>query len=124
MGADFVWIDADVTESKETWLKRLTHDMDAESIQSFIEATEPEIGWWRFDDEETDMVEFVTEYIKDSINTAYDYMYNREMGWYMRNGYTYVLTGGMSWGDDPTDAFEYIGTFRAFQDWYNSVPIK
>ena len=124
MGADFVWIDADVTESKETWLKRLTHDMDAKSIQSFIEDTEPEMDWYRFDDGETDMVEVVTEHIKDSINTAYDYMYNREMGWYMRNGYTYVLTGGMSWGDDPTDAFEYIATFRAFQDWYDSVPIK
>lgn len=33
---------------------------------------------------------------------------NREVGSLRRGGRDYFVTGGMSWGDAPTDAFDYI----------------
>jgi hypothetical protein len=52
--------------------------------------------------------------VRDLIATAIDYVVgeSREMGWFecFTCKTQYVISGGMTWGDDPTEACEYIWT--------------
>lgn len=106
MSADFIWAMADVTESKAEWIDRLNQTTD--------EAFET-LDHWSIPDED------VRGRIAEAIDVCYDYMNRSDMGWFSdeRGGGTYVFSGGMSWGDSPTEAFDDIWVFSEFQGlWY------
>lgn len=47
----------------------------------------------------------------DELEKAFDH--GREFSWEEVRGATVYITGGLSWGDSPTEAFELIGRLRA-----------
>ena len=116
MGADFIWGRVEVTEPKSTWLNRI---LEAD-IAAFAETTEDDY-YWSDSYEEDGLVEGVTEELRTAIEICYGYHQNREMGWFIEGDRTYALTGGMSWGDDPTEALRDIWLFDSFQRFFKEA---
>ena len=52
------------------------------------------------------------EIMKKIVNEFFDGGNGRETGQFEFNGYTILLTGGMSWGDNPTDALNDFNKFN------------
>ena len=50
------------------------------------------------------------------INDIFDTLSSRECSRFTFKGYEIHLTGGMSWGDAPTDAFDTFGQFNALPE--------
>lgn len=115
MGADFIWGRAEVTEPKSTWLNRI---LEAD-IAAFAETTEDYYYW--SESYEDGLVEGVTEELRTAIEECYNYHQNRETGWFIEGDRTYVISGGMSWGDDPTDVLREIYLFDAFQRFFKEA---
>lgn len=108
MGADFIFAIADITDPEDTWLAKADNH-----IQLFMDNYDSMCRWDDLNDDE--LAAAVTSELKDAINTCYHYE-GREMGWFSPDGITtYVLTGGMSWGDSPTDIYDHISMFSGFQ---------
>ena len=122
MSAEFVFAVANVTKPKDYWLDYISH-MDDGHMASFIDETDDQFDWSdRIDHPVSDpyshdFYQKVAEAIVEAVNVAYDYYYNRELGWRTYKGETLVITGGMTWGDEPTDAFDAVRIFDALQYW-------
>lgn len=52
-----------------------------------------------------------TEQIKTVINSFFDRLNGREVARFSRLGRDFYITGGMSWGDSPTDTFDIFSDF-------------
>ena len=120
MGADFVFAMAEVTQPKDYWLDYISH-MDDSHMESFI-ATTDELFYWsdRFDDMNPYSPEFyqaVAEAVSRAVEVCYDYEYNRELGWWTRDDRSFIVTGGTTYGDAPTDAMSSVEVFEALQHW-------
>lgn len=50
------------------------------------------------------------EWVEEKVDEVYDYYNNsnRETTVFTYDGTDFLVTGGMSWGDDPTDAYEAL----------------
>lgn len=122
MGASFIFCTANVTKPKEYWLDYISH-MDDSHMDSFITITDEEFYWAdRFDHPANDLYSHafyqkVAEVIVEAVNVSYDYEYNLEIGWFEHADETLIVTGGMSWGDDPTDALDKVAIFHTLQHW-------
>lgn len=112
MGADLILSFVDVTEPKQKWLDILGEWHDAQ-VEAFLDKYE---NLW---DEVQELVEVVTpdkpfdrsalyqkfvEQIADAINNAYA-CESREVSTVRLDDKFYAVTGGLSWGDDPTDEY-------------------
>jgi hypothetical protein len=51
------------------------------------------------------------EGFKDAINKVFDSLYYRDVASFDFMGYTIYLTGGLSWGDSPTETFNTFDRF-------------
>lgn len=120
MGATFIHAMAEVSKPKEHWLDILGELNDGQMLK-FIEDTGEHTGWWEtpFDDDEdeSDRCQSVAERLTEAINVCYDVEHNPQLGWFRIDDWEFVITGGMSWGDDPTDYMADVEMFDSFQLW-------
>ena len=105
MSADFIFAIAPLPREE-------THSEIAERIHSIpfdelLNRFEGSGTWLPEDRTEGDLDSWMRARLED----AWHYVNSdaRDFGWWDDgNGHWFVLTGGMSWGDDPTDAFDHI----------------
>jgi hypothetical protein len=104
MGADFIFAITPVTDADR---EELIRRFDLLSQDELFERAENG-GFYMFEDDETD--EEVTQLIWNHLIESIEYLNSdpRDAGGLTIEGRTYAVTGGMSWGDSPTEAFEYI----------------
>ena len=126
MGADFVFAVANITKPKDYWLDYLG-EMDDGQMESFITESDGFLYWSdNYDDlnlNSPDFFQAVAERVSNAIETAYGD--SRELGTFRDNsGELWAITGGMSWGDDPTDAFDAVRIFDIFQYWDETIRNK
>ena len=71
-----------------------------------------------FKDEEEDDYGNTKESIADSLDEYIncDFGSSREVGTLGIRGVTYLVTGGMSWGDEPTEAYGHLCRLDMFYD--------
>ena len=122
MGADFIYAVANITETKEHWQDILGELHDGK-MEAYIKESDTLLYWSEdYDHLDTDSPEFfqaVAERVSDAIETAYGD--SRELGTFRDNHEEeWAITGGMSWGDDPTDIFYDLRIVDSFQTWYEA----
>lgn len=117
MGGDFIFAVAPVHESvdREEALRRieqLTYEdyellADVLLHDPLVEGLQPE--------EVEDIKEQIRDILKDAVWHVFKHLEGadfREIGSFDHGDTAFVLTGGMSWGDPPTDAFHLILAFQ------------
>ena len=107
MGAEFIFEVVEADKPYPHWATILG-ELDDGKVQNFIDRTHYE---YRFDD-------MTPQEVVERIDEAFDNIWNqpsRETGLVMLEGKQYFLTGGMSWGDDPTDIFPDFEIVADFQ---------
>jgi hypothetical protein len=122
MSGEFVFGIVDVTKSDRVWFDRLG-ELDDGEVMSFVRATDDVHNWvgaWSIPGEdESVFCQRIVERLVDAVRTCYQYDDHREMGWFVDGGRTFAVTGGMSWGDSPTECLDDMWMFGNFQSWYN-----
>lgn len=110
MGADFIGTLIEVPE--------LTYTEALARLAGMSDADLDELLWDTPHDDEHGRV-FFTEQLRQ----FYEKMlpgHDREVGMWQIDGKRYIVTGGMSWGDPPTDAYDVIEAvatlLAAFED--------
>jgi hypothetical protein len=63
------------------------------------------------EDEKPKTFEELTKEFKETINETFNSLYYRDVTNFDFMGYTIYLTGGLSWGDDPTETFSVFDRF-------------
>jgi len=123
MGAEFIYAVANITETKEHWHTILGELHDGK-MEAYINETDTLMYWTEnyehmVFDNESEFFQAVAERVSDAIETAYGD--SRELGTF-RDNYdeVWAVTGGMSWGDDPTDIFHDLRILDSFQTWYEA----
>jgi len=110
MSTAFIFGIVCVDEPKDRWLQIIreleTHDL--ESIMDDIEDFYPVDDC--LDDEMRSRLREAVEVCYDERNTA--------VGWCVLDDKRYAVSGGMAWGDAPTDECWDIWLFTALQDYY------
>lgn len=121
MGADFVFAVANVSQPKTYWFGVLGGLSD-DQISAYIESSETGMWWSEMFDQETGY-EFRTS-VLERIGQAVDATYSntgRQSGTFIDNHEEkWAVTGGMSWGDDPTDSYQDIEIMCSFQEWWEA----
>lgn len=114
MGADLIveWVivkeDIILDEAKEKMLKAVNNltEID-EEIRSYYKETTGEFQQeYKIDNVKSDFTEIIN-YVFDSIKQGY-----RDITWIKHKGEILYITGGMSWGDNPTDSYDYFYRFN------------
>lgn len=112
MGADFIYAMADTTKPLVHWLDTLG-EFDDGQMEEFLGTSGME---WVFDDffEGDDHVAYqkCAERIQEALHITYNG--SRETGVALIDGKRWTLTGGVSWGDPPTEVFDDIAIADAF----------
>jgi hypothetical protein len=107
MGADFIYEIVEVNQPLKYWQEILGELNDGEA-QHFSDDTELYI-----------FEEMTEQEIVERIDEAFQVVYgdSSEIGWWSPDGgiTQYRLTGGMSWGDDPTDVYRDFEIVAEFQ---------
>ena len=115
MGADFTLATFpyfEMTEDRRERFRELIVNLPASETDEFQD-------WYGLDDEESYNIEKLLEDIESSCSTV-----NREtttITTYNDKGERYELnvTGGMTWGDPPTDAYDVFNRASFFENVYN-----
>ena len=115
MGADFIWARVDISEGRDVWVERLEHLPDAEVFAALLYHHD----WDHYDGD----IYAARSEIMSAIDVCFDRS-RRDVGrgWFGDN-YEYLITGGLSWGDEPTEAFASAILFSDFQYWYSEVRV-
>ena len=113
MGADFIYSIAPVEVDKEKLVARakvLTYE-EAEEIYNegeyFFPGAETE--------EDAEFLQGIIDRIVEAIEICYTT--SRYLDHLTLKGTRYVLTGGMSWGDTPTDVYDDVCILANFDYW-------
>lgn len=117
MGADFCYALVDTSIKKQD-LVEYVKTMSDEDVSKFADY---HFGMFA-NDYETDE-EFVTTTranIIAFVEEAYGSENSREVGFFTVKGTTFLITGGMTWGDDPTDAYKAFTVTQELQLQYLS----
>jgi hypothetical protein len=112
MGADFILaiVEKPQEEDKELWRTRIAAltVTDMEQLDADCCPLVPT----EFDLSETDKPEaLIREFADDLVDTIYELSWThpgREATWLNLGDESYIASGGMSWGDSPTDTYDYI----------------
>jgi hypothetical protein len=126
MGADFLMAVAEITKPAQHWYD-LLGEMDDGAIDAYVKESD-HIGWddgheayWgeeykgdlATDAERAKFYQFVSDRVNDAITTCYGE--SRQGSWFSDGEKKWYITGGMSWGDDPTDIFLEVRIMDSFQ---------
>lgn len=120
MGADFVYAIVEVTKPESYWQDIIGELNDGE-VMAFAHETNDQYDWFDLYDYENigepAFCQKVAERISEAVGVSYGYTQNREMGWYQDGIRTFAITGGMSWGDKPTECIDDVWMFDNFCYW-------
>lgn len=112
MGADLIWVSVPLEVTKEQaqenvkmMCKNVPDDV-LDMMDSLCVVTDVDI-------EEISEVE---KFLSELVDTVYseDFQTRRDVGWEAYNGIRYLVTGGMSYGDSPTDAYDILSPVLEF----------
>jgi len=116
MGADFIYHILPLCEI--TPQRKIELIWVIEKLENTTEARK--LFWDDLILEDMDLDE-IKETLIDYIEEYKEFACRRDVGWLSLNGAKYLLTGGMSWGDDPTDSFkdfEYLDwAWDCLEEW-------
>ena len=109
MGADMSIATANITKDKQHWLDTVDSATD-QQLDDFLGDT-----WVT--------VEAENEELRTLLRNGIDACYspNREIVRWKNNGETWAVTGGLSWGDSPTDIYDTVGLIGSWQDFIGEV---
>ena len=95
-----------MTEERQNQIGAIIDALTFEDIEEYVECDT------RHGDVETDGRDAVLTDIKNDIRRIFDEYEqmpsSRSVGMVTIRGYTYLFTGGLSWGDSPSDVFDDI----------------
>lgn len=117
MGADFIF-DAIIINHRHDNLRELLPTLldkcKALTIADFSQLDKTTY-YDRFDTQITNnTLPKIKTNMSEVVEDTFEYlMHSRECSYMTFEGYDIYLTGGMSWGDAPTDAFDAFGQFNA-----------
>ena len=119
MGADFTYALVSMTPDKPT-LTNFIKEMGYDDLTCFDNC------WYSFDsieDEEDNdkWGEQVIEILIGAVDAVFDSGSSREVGHLFINENHYLITGGMSWGDHPTDIYPDFEIVENLQNYYKEV---
>lgn len=112
MGADLIVSVIELRESKEKAIERLAKIVFNEDSNELFQNA----GYYFWEDEQEITPEILND-MRKRVASALEvvYGYSREMTHISIDGdRRFVITGGMSWGDMPTDIFEDFNIFQEF----------
>ena len=119
MGADMTLAIADVSLPKETWLQRVA-DVSRDELRSWFRDTR---FVWRYEDDEQywhddKPTDALCDVLRDELREAVELAYSppRDCTTVTVSGRSLIVTGGVTWGDDPTDSFQVVALLCEFQD--------
>ncbi len=106
MGADFCWAMTPMELTKEQAIDK-AHSLGEDFLLDNLS------GYFGI---EPDSYEEAVEKLVSAITDVYDIYANehRQCGIQTIDGVDYLLTGGLSWGDDPTDFLESVSIVSTF----------
>jgi len=111
MGADFIVAMVPMRKTQDEAIAKLKA-MDAETLLHVLSYYHA-----RDFDEDTDEQEYAEaiEFVTAKIDEVYGYYKHgsRETDVHKIDGTDWLITGGMSWGDDPTDAYESVSVIAS-----------
>lgn len=110
MGADFLFA---ITPYPKDW-DAVRSRIEQQTPQDCLMFAEDFRGWMEDEYTEDQIVEAIMDELRTAANEM-DAPYRRDCGDFAVNGKSYIISGGMSWGDEPTDAFSYIWILDWFQ---------
>ena len=120
MSADFVFAVVEIDRTQDDWQSFVT-GMDDDTLRQFITATNDDLYWDEYFEDPVDMERQVRERLCEAIGICYGG--SNEIGYWRDNGREFVVTGGMSWGDDPTDAMADVYMLGVLRDWRASSEV-
>lgn len=118
MSAEFIYAMASLDDTKENWVKYI-NDMETEEFHEFgdwLEAAGLEYGIDGVLEDEGS--EGLKKIMLNIVESVYDED-NNELGFPVLDNKRYVLTGGFSYGDDPTESFYGVCLFSELQNYIN-----
>jgi len=134
MGADLSVNYVDTTKPKEHWDSIVANISD----QDIFECLRDTFVMWQYESEEYFQdYENAGEYFEKPTQELFDalrrdilegfglaYSEPRDSAVLVVDGRRITLTGGLSWGDDPTDSYHSFGVVQEFQYWYENIYSK
>jgi len=141
MGAELILAFVDVSEPKQKWLDILG-EWDDGSVDRFVtdcgydymidditEEIEDDLNMREVDDSHPSWADHrimakarqkFTERIQDAIDTAYGAA-GRISHKVILDGKPWAITGGLSWGDEPSDDFEHFSLAETFIEYQKNL---
>ena len=114
MGADLIVAVCEMKVSKDEALLRVIKlvDTDLTGLVKTLDdwGTGP---WAGVEESELPTKEEAIEYLRGQVDIVYSYLDRRDCVPLHIDGKVYALTGGMSWGDTPTDAYDAFSVCSA-----------
>jgi hypothetical protein len=125
MGADFIAVAVDVSESETYWLREIADHNDAQLV-SFL-ASDRVLLWEKYFHDEANDRNDVVKTLRCDLITAVSCAYDpgRDATWLHLDGKTWAITGEHSWGD-VGELFESYVLFDQFQSYvkFNDKYVK
>jgi hypothetical protein len=106
MGADLIVAICEMTVSQDEAIERASKLVNDDLVGLIKTLDEWGVGPWAGIESELPTKDEALEYLRDQIEVVYSYMDRRDCVPLNIDGKVYALTGGMSWGDTPTDAYD------------------
>jgi len=118
MGADFIYAIIKVPSDANNVPLPFNDDTATKVIKRFNKSwsdhadyLEDDCIYLRLDETNEDALARYQEEIRRVFNGRY----NRQIGHLHIGGISYFITGGISWGDDPTDSFNILSVLEAWE---------
>ncbi len=102
MGADFIGMFIDITDypTMDEWKAEMLHRIDTRTSEQLQEASMAMTGGEATDDEVLTELRKAVEFLA--------HPHRRDVTIWLLGGRKCLVTGGLSWGDSPTDAFDLM----------------
>ena len=111
MGADLILATVEIRETEPECQARLARMTFTEADMARLEYC----GSWLMGEEwDETMPDKIRELLKDAINTVYNADGRDVSGLVVDGDRSFVITGGTSWGDDPSAEWDDFNLFREF----------
>jgi len=111
MGADLILATVEIRETEPECQARLARMTFTEADMTRLEFC----GSWLMGEEwDETMPDKIRELLKDAINTVYNADGRDVSGLVVDGNRSFVITGGTSWGDDPSAEWDDFNLFHEF----------
>lgn len=113
MGADFLGAFVPMETSRDSAKQKLREYSEAFLLDHLNDYFAQEF----YEEDGKSEYQQALEYVDEQIDTVYN-LYeheSREVTVFKYRGVDILVTGGMSWGDDPTDAFQPMGVVQSLE---------